>query len=72
MIDVLGQEKCRRRTIQEKIAIVQQRFEPEMTVSLVTQQHGVITCQFFLCIMVARYSITETVSWFLILKLANE
>ncbi|EGK23641.1 putative transposase [Shigella flexneri VA-6] len=35
MIDVLGPEKRRRRTTQEKIAIVQQSFEPGMTVSLV-------------------------------------
>ncbi|STF44124.1 transposase [Escherichia coli] len=28
MIDVLGPEKRRRRTTQEKIAIVQQSFEP--------------------------------------------
>ncbi len=32
MIDVLGPEKRRRRTTQEKIAIVQQSFEPGMTV----------------------------------------
>ncbi len=30
MIDVLGPEKRRRRTTQEKIAIVQQSFEPGM------------------------------------------
>ncbi|EIC1190143.1 IS3 family transposase, partial [Escherichia coli] len=35
MIDVLGPEKRRRRTTQEKIAIVQQSFEPGMTVSLI-------------------------------------
>ncbi len=29
MIDVLGPEKRRRRTTQEKIAIVQQSFEPK-------------------------------------------
>ncbi len=34
MIDVLGPEKRRRRTTQEKIAIVQQSFEPGMTVDL--------------------------------------
>ncbi len=33
MIDVLGPEKRRRRTTQEKIAIVQQSFEPGMKVS---------------------------------------
>ena len=48
MIDVLGPEKRRRRTTQEKIAIVQQSFEPGMTVSLVARQHGVATSQLFL------------------------
>ncbi|EPW3537277.1 TPA: IS3 family transposase, partial [Klebsiella pneumoniae] len=48
MIDVLGQEKRRRRTTQEKIAIVQQSFEPGMTVSLVARQHGVAASQLFL------------------------
>ena len=45
MIDVLGLEKRRRRTTQEKIAIVQQSFEPGMTVSLVARQHGVAASQ---------------------------
>ncbi|MEC9751089.1 IS3 family transposase [Escherichia coli] len=45
MIDVLGPEKRRRRTTQEKIAIVQQSFEPGMTVSLVVRQHGVAASQ---------------------------
>ncbi|EFM9250512.1 transposase, partial [Escherichia coli] len=40
MIDVLGPEKRRRRTTQEKIAIVQQSFEPGMTVSLVARGWG--------------------------------
>jgi len=44
MIDVLGPEKRR----QEKIAIVQQSFEPGMTVSLVARQHGVAASQLFL------------------------
>ncbi|EFG1010766.1 IS3 family transposase [Escherichia coli] len=48
MIDVLGPEKRRRRTTQEKIAIVQQSFEPGMTVSLVARQHGVAGSQLFL------------------------
>ncbi len=48
MIDVLGPEKRRRRTTQEKIAIVQQSFEPGMTVSLVVRQHGVAASQLFL------------------------
>ncbi|HBR2644015.1 TPA: transposase, partial [Klebsiella pneumoniae] len=38
MYRILGQV---RRTTQEKIAIVQQSFEPGMTVSLVARQHGV-------------------------------
>ncbi|AUV94746.1 IS3 family transposase [Klebsiella oxytoca] len=48
MIDVLGPEKRRRRTTQEKSAIVQQSFEPGMTVSLVARQHGVAASQLFL------------------------
>ncbi len=48
MIDVLGQEKRRRRTTQEKSAIVQQSFEPGMTASLVARQHGVAASQLFL------------------------
>ncbi len=48
MIDVLGPEKRRRRTTQEKIAIVQQSFEPGMTCSLVARQHGVAASQLFL------------------------
>ncbi|ENO1509632.1 IS3 family transposase [Shigella flexneri] len=48
MIDVLGPEKRRRRTTQDKIAIVQQSFEPGMTVSLVARQHGVAASQLFL------------------------
>ncbi|HED0311929.1 TPA: IS3 family transposase [Salmonella enterica subsp. enterica serovar Newport] len=48
MIDVLGPEKRRRRSVQEKIAIVQQSFEPGMTVSLVARQHGVAANQLFL------------------------
>ncbi|TNK01312.1 IS3 family transposase [Escherichia coli] len=48
MIDVLGPEKRRWRTTQEKIAIVQQSFEPGMTVSLVARQHGVAASQLFL------------------------
>ncbi|WP_202111440.1 IS3 family transposase [Escherichia coli] len=48
MIDVLGPEKRRRRTTQEQIAIVQQSFEPGMTVSLVARQHGVAASQLFL------------------------
>ncbi len=47
MIDVLGPEKRRRRTTQEKIAIVQQSFEPGMTVSLVARQHGEQPASYF-------------------------
>ncbi len=46
MIDVLGPEKRRRRTTQEKIAIVQQSFEPGMTCSLVARQHDVAASYF--------------------------
>ncbi|HGY5201129.1 TPA: IS3 family transposase, partial [Raoultella ornithinolytica] len=35
-------------SVQEKIAIVQQSFEPGMTVSLVARQHGVAASQLFL------------------------
>ena len=48
MIDVLGPEKRRRRTAQEKIAIVQQSLEPGMTVSVVARHHGVAASQLFL------------------------
>lgn len=48
MIDVLGPEKRRLHSVQEKIAIVQQSFEPGMTVSLVARQHGVAASQLFL------------------------
>ncbi len=41
MIDVLGPKKRRRRTTQEKIAIVQQSFEPGMTVALIARGWGV-------------------------------
>ncbi len=46
MIDVLGPEKRRRGSVQEKIAIIQQSFG--MTVSLVARQHGVAASQLFL------------------------
>ncbi len=35
-------------SVQEKIAIIQQSFEPGMTVSLVARQHGVAASQLFL------------------------
>ncbi len=47
MIDVLGPEKRRRGSVQEKIAIIQQSFDG-MTVSLVARQHGVAASQLFL------------------------
>ncbi|HCV58845.1 MAG TPA: IS3 family transposase, partial [Shigella sp.] len=40
MIHVLGPEKTRRRTTKETIAMVQQRFEPGTTASLVARQQG--------------------------------
>ncbi len=61
MIDVLGPEKRRRRTTQEKIAIVQQSFEPGMTVSLVARQHGVAASQLFLWRKQYRGSLTAVV-----------
>lgn len=48
MIDVLGPEKLRRRSVQEKIAIAQQSFEPGITVPLVARQHVVAASQLFL------------------------
>ena len=44
MIDVLGPEKRRRRSVQEKITIVQQSFEPGMTVSLVSMALLPVSC----------------------------
>ncbi|WP_416857897.1 IS3 family transposase [Escherichia coli] len=59
MIDVLGPEKRRRRTTQEKIAIVQQSFEPGMTVSLVARrQHGVASQLFLWCKQYQEGSLT--------------
>lgn len=48
MIDVLGPEKRRRRTTQEKIFIIKQSSEPGMTASLVARLHGVDASQLFL------------------------
>ena len=48
MIDVLGPEKRRRRTVQEKIANVQQSLKPGMTVSVVARYLGVAASQLFL------------------------
>ncbi len=49
MIDVLGPEKRRRRTTisGKDSVIVQQSFEPGMTVSLVARQHGVAASRYF-------------------------
>ncbi|CRL46932.1 IS2 repressor TnpA (plasmid) [Sodalis glossinidius str. 'morsitans'] len=48
MIEVLsGPERRRRRTAQEKIAIVQQTMEPGMTVSHVARLHGINANQVF-------------------------
>ena len=44
---VNGAERRRRRTPQEKIAIVQQTFEPGMTVSHVARLHDVNANQLF-------------------------
>lgn len=48
MIDVLGPEKRRRRSVQEKIVIVQQSFKSGTAVSLVVRQHGFAASQLFL------------------------
>ncbi len=45
MIDVLGSKKRRRRSVEEKIAIVQQSFEPGMSVSGGAHKHGVAASQ---------------------------
>lgn len=48
MVEVLsGPERRRRRTPQEKIAIIQQTMEPGMTVSHVARLHGVNANQIF-------------------------
>jgi len=44
MIDILGPEKHRWRSIQEKIAIVQQSFEPGMAVSPVSVALLPVSC----------------------------
>ncbi len=49
MVELLsGPERRRRRTPQEKIAIIQQTMEPGMTVSHVARQHSVAASQLFL------------------------
>lgn len=48
MIDeLLGPERRRRRSLQEKIAIVQETLQPGMTVSHVARLHGVNANQIF-------------------------
>lgn len=44
----LGPEKHRLRTVQEKIAIVQQSFEPGMSASVVVRQQGLTASKLFL------------------------
>lgn len=48
MIDVLGSKKRRRLSAEEKIAIVQQSFEPGMSVSGEGHKHGVAASHRFL------------------------
>jgi len=45
--ELSGTERCRRRTPQEKIAIIQQTMEPGMTVSHVARLHGINANQSF-------------------------
>jgi len=47
-MDVSGPEKRRRRSIQQKIAIVPQSVESGMTVLLLARKHGVAASQLFL------------------------
>ncbi len=44
---LLGSEPCKRKTPQEKIAIIQQTMEPGMTVSHVARLHGIPLSLFF-------------------------
>nr|ELR5267775.1 IS3 family transposase [Providencia rettgeri] len=48
MIEILDPERRKRRSPQEKMAIVQQSFESGMSVSMVARQHGVAASQLFL------------------------
>lgn len=48
MIEILGPERRKRRSPQEKMAIVQQSFESGMSVSMVARQHGITASQLFL------------------------
>ena len=47
-VEVLGPQKRRRGSPQEKLAMVQQSYEPGYSVSLVARQHGVNANQLFL------------------------
>lgn len=47
-VEVLGPQKRRRWSPQEKLAMVQQSYEPGYSVSLVARQHGVNANQLFL------------------------
>lgn len=46
-IEVLGQERRRRWTAAEKLSIVQETYEPDVTVSLVARRHGIQPNQLF-------------------------
>lgn len=48
MIEILGSERRKRRSPQEKIAIVQQSFESDVSVSMVARQYGIAASQLFL------------------------
>ncbi len=48
MIEILDPERRKRRSPQEKMAIVQQSLESGMSVSMVARQHSVAACQLFL------------------------
>ena len=43
-----GPERRRRRSPVEKLALVQETYEPDMTVSLVARRHGIALNQLFL------------------------
>jgi transposase len=46
-IEILGQERRRRWSTAEKLAMVQETHEPDVTVSLVARRHGVQPNQLF-------------------------
>ncbi|TDS70435.1 transposase [Comamonas sp. JUb58] len=47
-VEVLGPQRRRRWSPQEKLALVQQSYEPGYSVSLVARQHGINANQLFL------------------------